>query len=102
MFAGDVFVALAAIAIVAIAPRVVHVQHVSVWLNASQTGAPEYLGRRFSLMRTVVFSSLRSNGGNLCRSARSLGVHRNTLRNKVSNLGIEVPERGRRVESPKR
>ncbi len=49
--------------------------------------------------RQFISASLRSNGGNLCRSARSLGVHRNTLRNKVSNLGIEVPERGRRPES---
>lgn len=48
--------------------------------------------------RQFISASLRSNGGNLCRSARSLGVHRNTLRNKVSNLGIEVPERGRQVE----
>jgi len=38
--------------------------------------------------RQFIQASLRSNGGNLCRSARSLGVHRNTLRNKVSSLGI--------------
>ena len=40
--------------------------------------------------RQFIAASLRSNGGNLCRSARSLGVHRNTLRNKVSSLGIEM------------
>ncbi|MEM7048712.1 MAG: helix-turn-helix domain-containing protein [Acidobacteriota bacterium] len=40
--------------------------------------------------RQFIVASLRSNGGNICRSARSLGVHRNTLRNKVSNLGIGV------------
>ncbi len=40
--------------------------------------------------RQFIKASLRSNGGNLCRSARSLGVHRNTLRNKVSSLGIEM------------
>jgi DNA-binding NtrC family response regulator len=38
--------------------------------------------------RQFIVAALRSNGGNLCRSARSLGVHRNTLRNKVSDLGI--------------
>lgn len=51
--------------------------------------------------RQFIEASLKSNGGNLCRSARSLGVHRNTLRNKVSNLGIEMPERGPRAEPPK-
>ena len=40
--------------------------------------------------RQFITASLRSNGGNLCQSARSLGVHRNTLRNKVSSLGIEM------------
>jgi DNA-binding NtrC family response regulator len=38
--------------------------------------------------RQFIIASLRSNDWNYCRSARSLGVHRNTLRNKVSNLGI--------------
>lgn len=38
--------------------------------------------------RQFIMASLRSNDWNYCRSARSLGVHRNTLRNKVSNLGI--------------
>lgn len=50
--------------------------------------------------RQFIEASLKSNGGNLCRSARSLGVHRNTLRNKVSNLGIPdrdaKPRAGRR------
>ena len=39
--------------------------------------------------RQFIVASLRCNSGNLCRSARSLGVHRNTLRNKVSDLGID-------------
>ena len=43
--------------------------------------------------RQFIKASLRSNGGNLCRSARSLGVHRNTLRNKVSSLGIDMQRR---------
>ena len=38
--------------------------------------------------KQFIVASLRSNEGNLCRSARSLGVHRNTLRNKVCDLGI--------------
>ncbi len=49
--------------------------------------------------KQFIVSTLRSNSGNLSRSARHLGVHRNTLRNKVSNLGIEADEysaRGRR------
>lgn len=42
--------------------------------------------------RQFIVASIRSNEGNLGRSAQSLGVHRNTLRNKVSNLGIETEE----------
>lgn len=42
--------------------------------------------------RQFIVAALRSNGGNLCRSARSLGVHRNTLRNKVTDLGIGVDD----------
>ena len=38
--------------------------------------------------RQFIVASLKCNQGNVCRSARSLGVHRNTLRNKVSDLGI--------------
>ena len=42
--------------------------------------------------RQFIMASLRSNDWNFCRSARSLGVHRNTLRNKVSHLGIPKSE----------
>ncbi|MBZ0102362.1 MAG: hypothetical protein K8I65_09405 [Thermoanaerobaculia bacterium] len=42
--------------------------------------------------RQFIVASLRSNDWNFCRSARSLGVHRNTLRNKVSHLGISTTE----------
>lgn len=42
--------------------------------------------------RQFIMASLRSNDWNYCRSARSLGVHRNTLRNKVSHLGIPTSE----------
>jgi DNA-binding NtrC family response regulator len=43
--------------------------------------------------KQFIVASLKSNDGNLCRSAKSLGVHRNTLRNKVSTLGIGHSER---------
>ena len=42
--------------------------------------------------RQFIAASIRSSEGNLCRSARRLGVHRNTLRNKVTRLGIELDE----------
>ena len=42
--------------------------------------------------RQFIVASLKSNRGNFCRSARSLGVHRNTLRNKVSDLSILVED----------
>ena len=44
--------------------------------------------------RQFIVASLKSNRGNFCRSARSLGVHRNTLRNKVA--GPRHPRRGLR------
>lgn len=43
--------------------------------------------------RQFITATLHSHDGNLTRAARDLGVHRNTLRNKVSNLGIEPDER---------
>lgn len=49
--------------------------------------------------KQFIVASLKSNDGNLGRSAKSLGVHRNTLRNKVSTLGIrgdDMRARGRR------
>ncbi len=50
--------------------------------------------------RQFIKASLRSNGGNLCQSARRLGVHRNTLRNKVSSLGIDIPDRRFQSDAP--
>lgn len=44
--------------------------------------------------RQFIVASLKSNRGNFCRSAKSLGVHRNTLRNKVSDLGIASEDYG--------
>ncbi len=42
--------------------------------------------------KQFIVASIKHNDGNMCRSARFLGVHRNTLRNKVSNLGIASEE----------
>lgn len=39
--------------------------------------------------KQYIVATLRDQDGNFSRTAKSLGVHRNTLRNKVSNLGIE-------------
>jgi len=51
--------------------------------------------------RQFITASLRTNDWNFCRSARSLGVHRNTLRNKMSTLGLaETSVRPKR--SPRR
>ena len=41
--------------------------------------------------RQFILASLASHEGSIGRSAKSLGIHRNTLRNKVSSLGIDVP-----------
>ena len=38
--------------------------------------------------REFIVAALRCHQGNLGGSAKSLGIHRNTLRNKVGNLGI--------------
>ena len=38
--------------------------------------------------RQFIVTSLRRHEGNLGRCADSIGVHRNTLRNKLCNLGI--------------
>ncbi len=39
--------------------------------------------------KQYIVASLRDHEGNFSRSAKTLGVHRNTLRNKLSNLGID-------------
>jgi len=38
--------------------------------------------------RQYLLAALREHAGSLSRSATSLGVHRNTLRNKMAALGI--------------
>lgn len=52
--------------------------------------------------RLFIVTALKHHDGNVGRSARSLGVHRNTLRNKVSNLGIETEEYSARARSSRR
>ena len=39
-----------------------------------------------------ITASLRCHGGNVSRSAAALGLHRNTLRNKVADLGVKLEE----------
>jgi DNA-binding NtrC family response regulator len=47
--------------------------------------------------KQYIVATLKDHDGNFSRSAKTLGVHRNTLRNKVSNLGIE----GRDYSAPR-
>ena len=54
-------------------------------------GVPLDQARR-EFEKQFIVATLRENEGNLSRSALSLGVHRNTLRNKVSDLGIAKRE----------
>lgn len=44
--------------------------------------------------KQFIVATLRTNEGNLSRTAKSLGVHRNTLRNKVSDHGIATRDFG--------
>jgi DNA-binding NtrC family response regulator len=50
-------------------------------------GIPLEQARR-EFERQFIVAALRSHDGNLSQSAQSIGVHRNTLRNKVCSLGI--------------
>lgn len=42
--------------------------------------------------KQFILASLRKSEGSFSRSAKYLGVHRNTLRNKLSTLGISSSE----------
>lgn len=44
---------------------------------------------RSEFERQYVIAALRDNDGNVGRSSEALGVHRNTLRNKVTSLRIQ-------------
>ncbi|MDX1501145.1 MAG: helix-turn-helix domain-containing protein [Thermoanaerobaculia bacterium] len=50
-------------------------------------GVPLAQARR-EFEKLFIIAALRRHNGNVSRSAESLGVHRNTLQNKVGNLGI--------------
>ncbi len=56
-------------------------------------GLPLHQARR-EFERRFIVASLQQHDGNLSTSAKALGVHRNTLRNKVAALGI-TPEQYR-------
>ena len=45
--------------------------------------------------KQFIVASIRSNRGNLCRSARSLGVHRNTVLAKLAAWNVHRPGDGR-------
>lgn len=51
--------------------------------------------------KQYIVASLRDHQGNFSRSAKTLGVHRNTLRNKLSNLGIDGGDYSARRERQK-
>jgi DNA-binding NtrC family response regulator len=38
--------------------------------------------------KQFILASLKSHAGNFSKSAKFLGVHRNTLRNKIATLGM--------------
>lgn len=50
----------------------------------------EHARREFE--KQFITASLRANEGNLGRTARFLGVHRNTLRNKLVKLGVTLSD----------
>lgn len=58
-----------------------------------QRGVTLEQGRR-EFEKMFVLASLRSNDGNVGRSAKSLGIHRNTLRNMVQRLEIDADDVG--------
>ena len=68
-------------------------------------GVPLEQARR-EFERQFIVASLQSSEGNLTRAAQRLGVHRNTLRNKLDLLRIRASDycagsrRGRRRSTP--
>jgi DNA-binding NtrC family response regulator len=52
--------------------------------------------------RQYLIAALRDNEGSVSRSASALGVHRNTLRNKIAALDIGVLEAQGRRPKPRR
>ncbi len=64
-------------------------------------GVPLEQARR-EFEKQFIVAALRNNDGNLSQSALSIGVHRNTLRNKVCSLGIPGEEYTRRPSRRRR
>jgi hypothetical protein len=50
------------------------------------------------LAKTMIIEALRANHGNICRTARELHLHRNTLTRNMADLGIAEVARGYRAE----
>ncbi|MFQ5350493.1 MAG: helix-turn-helix domain-containing protein [Thermoanaerobaculia bacterium] len=64
-------------------------------------GVPLEQARR-EFERQFTIAALRNHDGNLSQSAQSIGVHRNTLRNKVCSLGIPGKDYSRRPSRQRR
>ena len=64
-------------------------------------GVPLEQARR-EFERQFIVAALRNHDGNLSQSAQSIGVHRNTLRNKVCSLGIPDEDYSRRASRNRR
>jgi DNA-binding NtrC family response regulator len=64
-------------------------------------GIPLEQARR-EFERQFIVAALRNHDGNLSQSAQSIGVHRNTLRNKVCSLGIPGKDYSRRSSRHRR
>jgi DNA-binding NtrC family response regulator len=47
--------------------------------------------------KKYIVGAVKRSSGNLGRAAHSLGIHRNTLRNKVGILNIRLPREKHRV-----
>lgn len=45
--------------------------------------------------RCLIHYTLTAVNGNQLRAAELLGINRNTLRKKIKELGVELPEKGR-------
>lgn len=57
-------------------------------------GIPLEVARK-EFEKKYVATAVSMAEGNMGRAARSLGIHRNTLRMKISLLNIPAPKRGR-------
>ena len=64
-------------------------------------GVPLEQARR-EFERQFIVAALRNHDGNFSQSAQSIGVHRNTLRNKVCSLGIPGKDYSRRLSRQRR